>query len=35
MATAGTLLATNSFNIEAVNDKPVRTAGNVSTLCPH
>ena len=28
----GNLLATNSFNIEAVNDKPVRTAGNVTTL---
>ena len=28
----GNLLATNSFNIQAVNDKPVRTAGNVSTL---
>ena len=28
----GNQLATNSFNIQAVNDKPVRTAGNVSTL---
>ena len=28
----GNFLATNAFNIQAVNDKPVRTAGNVSTL---
>ena len=28
----GNALATNTFSIDAVNDKPVRTAGNVSTL---
>ena len=27
----GNQLATNTFNIQAVNDKPVRTAGNIST----
>ena len=28
----GNFLATNSFNVQAVNDKPVRVGGNVSTL---
>ena len=28
----GNALATNTFSIDAVNDKPIRTAGNVSTL---
>ena len=28
----GNFLATNSFDVRAVNDKPVRVDGNVSTL---